>query len=389
MDRIFSLYKPAMEYRRFGKTEKKVSVITLGGMRFKDGWNEPREQLPSESIRQATETVRRAFLEGINLIETAWGYVKSEHLYGKVLNHELGIDRKRYLLMTKGSPKTAAETRQRVEAQMKALETDFLDFYGWHGMNNASLMQQACTQGGPVEELLKMKEEGLIGHVGFSTHAPTDVILDAIGTGLFDFVNLHYYYFFQRNRAALESAASRDMGVFIISPNDKGGKLFQPPARLTDLTAPLHPVQWNARFCLGHPEIHTLSFGITTAGQADLISGIFPTATPMSLPDQEILQRMDACKRQVPHAQFDGYEMDGDPSGLNIPEILRFRWMLKGYGMKEFCRYRYNMFQEKDHWFPGIFPTEENLQKIDLSKVPADVPLLDLIRETHQELFRK
>jgi hypothetical protein len=46
------------------------------------------------------------------------------------------------------------------------------------------------------------------------------------------------------------------------------------------------------------------------------------------------------------------------------------------------------MFQEKDHWFPGVFPTAENLKKIDLTRCPDEIPLADLIRETHAELYR-
>ena len=50
-----------MEYRRFGKTEEKISVITLGGMRFKDGWNPPRAHLPSDSVRNCIEITRQAW----------------------------------------------------------------------------------------------------------------------------------------------------------------------------------------------------------------------------------------------------------------------------------------------------------------------------------------
>ncbi|CAM9141755.1 unnamed protein product, partial [Heterosigma akashiwo] len=35
---------------------------------------------------------------------------------------------------------------------------------------------------------------GKIGHVGFSTHAMTPLIVQAIETGEFDYVNLHYQY---------------------------------------------------------------------------------------------------------------------------------------------------------------------------------------------------
>ena len=383
-----SYFKPKMEYRRFGKTNKMVSVIALGGMRYKHTNAEPRDLIPPDSLSQCRDTVEMALKQGINLIETAWGYGKSEHLYGKVLNEELKIPRKSYFLMTKGNAKTAAEMRKMVHLQLSALQTDYLDFYAWHGINTMDLLHISCAKGGPVEELLKMKEEGVIGHVGFSTHAPLNVNLKAIETDLFDFVNLHYYYFFQRNKAAVELAAKKDMGVFIISPNDKGGQLFRPSQKLMELTAPLHPIQWNARFCLGNSAIHTLTFGLSATSHFEPLNGIFPAPAPMSPPDQIILEKMDFQKSAVAFADFDPYCMENDPSGLNIPEILRFRLLWKGYDMKEFGLYRYNMFQEKDHWFPGNFPTEENLKKIDLSRCPKDFPLLELIRETHEALYR-
>jgi len=383
------LFKPQMEYRRFGKTEKNVSVITLGGMRFKHGWDEPRTEIPNDTLEQCRDTVVKALEQGINLIETAYGYTKSETAYGIVLNDILKIKRDSYFLMTKGAPQTAEETRKLVAEQMKALKTDYFDFYGWHGINTMEICDVACAKGGPVEELLKMKAEGLIGHVGFSTHAPLNVILKAIETDLFDFVNLHYYYFFQRNKPAVDLAASKDMGVFIISANDKGGQLSTSPQKLKDLTAPLHPIEWNARFCLSHSEIHTLSFGLPVTVQFEHIDGIFPTSVPLSPQDEKIKNNLDAQKQLDPYSEFDGYCMENDPSGLNIPEILRFRTMWKCYDMKGFGLYRYNMFQEKDHWFPGNFPSEENLKKIDLSRCPVDVPIADLIRETHEGLFIK
>lgn len=383
-----SIYRPRMEYRRFGKTNKMVSVITLGGMRYKHASAEPREVIPPDTLDQCRDAVRKAFAQGINLIETAYGYVKSEHLYGRVLNDELKIKRNSYFLMTKGNPKTAIETRNLVALQLKALKTDYLDFYAWHGINTAELFEMACAKGGPVEELLKMKEEGIIKHVGFSTHAPLEVILKAIETNLFDFVNLHYYYFFQRNKAAIDLAETKDMGVFIISPNDKGGQLFKPSQKLMGLTAPLHPIQWNARFCLSHSAIHTLTFGLTVTAQFDQIDGIFPAPAPFSAEDARIKQILDDQKKLDAYSDFDGYSMENDPSGLNIPEILRFRILWKCYDMKDFGLYRYNMFQEKGHWFPGNFPTEENLKKIDLSRCPVNIPIVELIKETHEGLYR-
>ena len=44
------------------------------------------------------------------------------------------------------------------------------------------------------------------------------------------------------NFPAIEAATKHDMGVFIISPNDKGGMLYKPPQKFADATAPLSPV---------------------------------------------------------------------------------------------------------------------------------------------------
>jgi uncharacterized protein len=49
---------------------------------------------------------------------------------------------------------------------------------------------------------------------------------------LFESVNLHYYYLNQRNAPAVQLAHEEDMGVFIISPSDKGGMPYNPSDRL-------------------------------------------------------------------------------------------------------------------------------------------------------------
>jgi len=376
---------PQMEYRRFGKTEKMLSVITLGGMRFKHGWNEPRHDIPNDTLVQCRNMVQLAFDAGINHIETAWGYKKSETSYGKVLNEELRIPRNSYHLMTKGQVLVAGEMRKQVELQLKDLQTDYLDFYGWHGINNDELFQQSCKTGGAVEELLKMKEEGIIGHVGFSTHGPVETIINAIETGLFDFVNLHYYYFNQRNAAAIEAAKDRDMGVFIISPNDKGGQLFKAPEKVQNAVTPLTPIQWNARFCLQNQAINTLSFGLTEASQFAEMKGIFPLQ--WSEQEEKIKLKLDEFLKDDPYSGYTGFNMQYDPSGINIPEILRLRKLWKCYDMSEFGKYRYKTFEENSHWLPGKQAFHPLVEKIDLSKVPAEIPLKEMLSEAHREFY--
>lgn len=389
MDKESGSNESFMEYRRFGKTNLNVSVINLGTMRYKHVWDKPADEIPKDTVEQCITGLQLALKNGINLIETAHGYTKSEHCLGLVLNNELGIPRDNYYIMTKGDAFSAAEMREMVGKQLKALKTDKLEFYAWHGINNRELFNKACKKGGPVEELLKMKEEGVIENVGFSTHGPLEIICQAIETGLFSFVNLHYYYFFRRNYGAIALAEARDMGVLIISPNDKGGQLFSHPPVLTRLTFPYTPVQWNARFCLSKPAVHTLAFGITEPEQFDEIKGIFPTSIPLTIDDQEILHNLNRRELSDKYASYEGYDLQGDPSGINIPDILRLRKMWKCYDMKEFAQYRYNTLEPNDTWFPGNFATPENIARINMDKVPDDIPLKEMLLETHKALYKE
>lgn len=380
--------RPGMEYRRFGRTGRVLSAITLGGMRYKHGWDDPRAVVPTDTREECQIMVTRALDAGINHIETAHGYGKSEHCYGLVLNDDLKIPRSRYHLMTKGAPQTASDTRRLVDEQLKALKTDHIDLYGWHGINNAEICRVALAKGGPVEELHKLKAEGVIGDVGFSTHAPLEVILEAIGSGLFSFVNLHYYYFLQRNAGAVAFAAAKDMGVFIISPNDKGGQLFNPSPLLRQLCAPATPIQFNARWCLRTPHVHTLSFGMTAPAHVDEMLGVFPTSVPLSARDQLIQSRLDARITVDPQSAYDGWELLGDPSGINIPEVLRYRRMWKCWDLEAFGHYRYNMFEAKGHWFPGGYATTEAIAQLDRSRWPAGIDVAALLAEAHARFYR-
>jgi len=381
-------FNSAMEYRRFGKTEESISVITLGGMRFKKGWESPRNHLPKDSIDNCISVTRMALDLGINHIETAYGYMKSERLFGFTLKN-LGVPRNQFKMMTKGAPMTGDETRSLVEEQLKALDLDYIDFYGWHGINNKELLEVATKKNGPVETLHKLKNEGVIRHIGFSTHAPLDIIINAIQTDLFSFVNLHYYYFFQRNLPAVKLAGEMDMGVFIISPNEKGGMLFKPSIKVAELAKPMTPIQFNGRFCLSHPQITTLSMGmhepkhfsqnLAILNQNNCSDEVFSKVKKeMDAPLVNISNLCTLCDQCLPC-----------PENINIPEVLRFRNLVEGYNMNDYGSFRYNMLEGKGHWFPGKFSFNCTECGDCIPRCPESLDIPKLLMETHKTLFNK
>ncbi len=376
-----------MQYRRFGKTEKKISVITLGGMRFKHVWNQPREVVEKDTQDHCNKLVDLALKNGINHFETAHGYMKSETAFGRTLNDELKLDRSSYFLMTKGREHTADDMRRRVEEQLKTLKTDYFDFYGWHGINDRELFNSACKTNGSVEELLKMKEEGLIKHVGFSTHASVDVIKDAIETDYFEFVNLHYYYFNQENISAVNLAKEKDLGVFIISPNDKGGQLYKAPQKVKNAIPHSTPIQWNARFCLNTPGVHTLSFGMTDPAHFKEMKGIFDFNTETLENDLHSKQVLDDMLNEDAYSYYKGYDLRGSTGDLNIEWLLRWRRLWKCYDMLDFARYRYKELKTPNDWVPGVYATKENIDKIDFTNVPDSIPLKEMLMELHEAFY--
>ena len=371
-----------------------VPAIGLGCMNLSHAYAVP----PPADV--AERLLLTALDEGVTLFDTAalYGFGANETLVGRVLKKH----RQKIVLCSKGGMAGVGfadgvkrvingrpeAIRRNCEDSLQRLQTDHIDLYGWHGINNDDLCRTAIAAGGPVEELLKMQAEGLIGAVGFSTHGPVEVICKAIATGLFSFVNLHYYYFFQRNLAAVQLAAAQDMGVFIISPNDKGGQLFNPPALLRELCAPLTPIQFNARWCLRTPQVQTLTFGMTEAAHITEMLGIFPVSVPLTAAEARIEQGLNARILTDPISAWEGWEYQNDPSGINIPEVLRFRRLWKCYGMEAFGLYRYNMFESKGHWFPGGYATDDAIAKLDPAKAPAGIDVRALLRETHAGLFR-
>ena len=116
----------------------------------------------------------------------------------------------------------------------------------------------------------------------------------AIQTDAFDYVNLWHSYIYQFNLPAIRAAAKHDMGVFIISPNDKGGMLFDPPEKLVRLTAPLSPMTFNDIFILSCPDIHTISCGAAKAADFDEHIAAVQKMDAVAEEVEQITQRLNA-----------------------------------------------------------------------------------------------
>ncbi len=384
-----------MRYRRFGKTNLQIPVISCGGMRYQAKWGDIKpEDVPAEGQKNLEATIRRAVDLGINHIETARGYGSSEMQLGYVLP---SIPRDKLIVQTKVAP--VADTKKFLDAfdtSMNYLKLDYVDLFSLHGINDKQTLDWAIRPGGCLHAARKLQKQGLCRHIGFSTHALLDDILTALKheeDGGFDYVNLHWYYISQRNWPAVQEAAKRDIGVFIISPSDKGGKLYAPPEKLTKLCEPVHPIIFNDLYCLDRPEVHTLSVGAARPSDFDLHVQAVDMMDKTKDIVPPIVAKLEAAMKAAVGATHPEDFNTGLPEFHNVPGDMNLRVMVwlrnlaMGWDMQDYGKMRYNLLGNGGHWFPGKNAVDIDKLANDVQKAVAGTPYADkivpMVREAH------
>jgi uncharacterized protein len=380
-----------MQYRRFGRTALNMPIFSCGGMRYQFKWQDvPLQEIPQANQANLEATIRRSLELGIYHIETARGYGTSEMQLGQILP---SLPRENLIIQTKVSPgPDPKEFRRTFEQSLRYLKLDYVDLFSLHGINTHELLDQSLN--GCLEVAQTLQQQGKVRHIGFSTHAPLEVILRAIETNQFDYVNLHWYYINQNNWPAIEAATQRDMGVFIISPNNKGGMLYKPSPKLVELCQPLSPIVFNNLFCLSHPQVHTLSVGaaqpkdfdehLKTLEWLDRADEVLPPI--IARLEQAAIQSLGEDWYKSWHQGLP--KVEEVPGQVNVQVILWLRNLAIAYDMVEYAKMRYNLLGNADHWFPGN--RAEQVPHLDLQGCLAQSPhaakIPTLLTETHQLL---
>ena len=207
-----------------------------------------------------------------------------------------------------------------------------------------------------------------------------------IKTNLFSFINLHYYYFWQRNQPAIALAQEKDMGVFIISPADKGGRLYTPPETLQELCQPFSPLELNYRLLLSDRRITTLSVGAANPQELVTPLQVADRDYPLTVQEQEVIQRLKIHKQTSLSSDLCSqcYQCLPCPEGINIPEILRLRNLAVAYDMTHYGQYRYRMLENAGHWFPGNKGNRCTSCGECLPRCPEKLDIPKLLQDSHQ-----
>lgn len=216
-----------MIYKNFGRTGKKVSALGMGVSRF-----QPEEYNTPAGMERCAEIIVKAWEQGINYFDVAPTYCgwRAEEMLGMALKQ---MHSPVYVTTKSSSTQdpTADALRRRLETSLKRLGVEKITFYNMWGILNYDQYLDVIKPGGPYEGALKAKEEGLIEHIGFSTHCTGEEIDKILEDNLFEGITIGYNAVnFKYRERGLIAAKKKGLGVAIMNPL-YGGVIPQNPQK--------------------------------------------------------------------------------------------------------------------------------------------------------------
>ncbi len=365
-----------------GRTGLDVCRLGLGGIPI---------QRVSEA--DAVATVRRALERGIDFIDTSRAYTTSERRIGLALK-EAGVvtgrpvtaethaaaaagrsggaggsgaaggrsgpaPARRVVLASKSHAKKADAMRTHLETSLTELQVDFIDIYKAHFVATQDDYQTVVSPGGALEALRKARDEGLIGHIGITSHS-LDVLYRALDDGFFDVIMVCFSFLEpQAQQTIIPKARERNIGVLAMKPFSGGA---------------IEDGRLALRYVLAEPGVVVLA-GVEHPELVDQNWGVFEEATrgeSAALAEEEIRQIADL--RQTFDKVFCRRCDYCQPctEGIPIQTVLGARYLVKRMGK--------DLLQKGPMW--SAFEKARNCSDcgVCLSRCPYELPIPDLIR---------
>jgi len=196
-----------MERVVLGKTGLEVNRLGFGGI--------PIQRMDE---RQAVEVVLHAIESGVDFIDTSRAYTTSERRIGKALRRT----NKKVILASKSHGRTSDTILKDLETSLRELNLDYIDIYQAHFVRDEQTYQQVISPGGALEGMRKAREEGLIGHIGITSHS-LDLLDRILEDGLFETIMVCFSLLEPEARERIiPKAIKKNIGVIAMKPFSGG-----------------------------------------------------------------------------------------------------------------------------------------------------------------------
>ena len=255
-----------METRRFGKTGETFPILSFGGQRIVDTHGCTEEE--------AVEIVHTAIDRGIRYFDTAWIYSdgQAETRLGKVVKHR----RSEMWIATKAFDTTRDGARRQLETSLLRLQTDFVDEWRLHNLEDYARLDAFTGKGGALEAAIQAREEGLVRYISISGHTDPQILVEALNRFPFDSALIAI--------SALDHFIFSFAEEFVPIANAKGVATIG--MKVLGLGSLTHEVQRALRYAFSLP-VSTVIVGMETKAQLEQNLEIAESFMPMT--DEERL----------------------------------------------------------------------------------------------------
>lgn len=292
-----------------------LSRLALGTVQFgMDYGISNRTGQPSK--KEIQDILSLAFEAGVNLLDTAYAYGDSEEIIGEMLNLYQQGDKVVVVTKLKSLDNDLplstlqAEIKESIYTSLRRLRLESIPIFLLHKPEHLT-----AYGGAIVEQLLRLREQGIIRHIGVSIYTPqeADIVasMDAI-----EAVQIPLNVLDQRliRSGFLSLAKSRNIAVFVRSVFLQGLILMDSSDVPEQLKAVLPfkkelyemyirsgrtVAEIALKFCLGQQGVTSVLVGIDNAAQMKQNISLFATDPLDSELESEILERFTSVPEYI------------------------------------------------------------------------------------------
>jgi hypothetical protein len=370
----------------------RVSILGFGAMRL------PTHEDGTCDVERSIPLLRKGIDLGINYIDTAHVYIKgtSEVTVGQAIKD---YEREKLHLVTKipvHKPEEAdpATWRQRLEESLERFDTSYVDVLLFHNLYWDEYEEYVAPDGTLLDEARKAQDEGLVRHVGFSSHDTPERIMQLVDTGEFEAMLVQYNYLYRHNEPAIEHAHENGLGVAIMGPL-AGGRLATPQGVVVDDEGVLEmkTPEVGLRFVWSNPHVSVALSGMNEMSQIE--ENVAAADQPVEMSAAEVAEIHRLVDKQQEMANLYctgcGYCMPC-PNEVNIPENFRYLNWYRVWGMEEEAKKAYAKLSEEGTWTSWLGRIEGRKAEACVEcgqcepKCPQNIPIIEQLKEVAETL---
>lgn len=341
-----------MNYRKFGNTGEQISALGFGCMRLPEIEVEGKKVV---DLEKSDVMLQKAYEKGVNYFDTAPYYCNSDSEHA--LGHGVKDFRDKVLLSSKFPCEVAkkpGDFRRQLESSLKNLDTDYLDFYHFWGINKEKFDNVIMAQN-LLKDAQLAKEEGLIRHISFSFHDVPESIKYIIDGSIQYGVPLEsmlcqYNLLDRSNEEMIAYAQSKGLGTVAMGPVG-GGRLSAPTELYAKLTGgksvPTYELAF--KYVLGNPDLNCALSGMQTLDMVEKNTDLAAGNTSFSEEEWKTLGDSMEQLKKFSELYCTGCKYcQPCPVGIEIPKIFEMFTYHNVYGLTDHAKHMFKEYVEKD-----------------------------------------